>query len=421
MVLPRFLAVYWPSFSCILTYSTADKICTPLHCHLLANSMLLIQRISFQNRSQIYTLALERRNLFPAIAKNVSPSTLTHPDHFAHQKSPQMPESECKWHDHPKESQYHQTSLTSKNGLLNIGPILQQRRSRAPHVVTRISNSPVYTSPTLPHLTSFVRFPVEIRLQIYRYLMVFNGNIQYEFCIRTQRLLERHYCSSQKVAWTRYVIFPAILETCRQFNQEGSAILYGENTFRLTKHHQQKVWLTGLRTTNSWTIGHINMKCITSVQISHNAHYITVDSVPAIRGQFARILSSNPLEINNSMESLDMLPALRNLNLQVDMMQFEGWGVILDHSSKRLQRLKRLTVEFKLSGVWLHPPLPNQPYPQVYLETYKGILDARSEIWKGKKVIWENKYWSYEGDGINFVSGYETADKALTFIQLVME
>ncbi len=128
-----------------------------------------------------------------------------------------------------------QKTLINKNGFLSIAAPLQPppiprfpprplRRSPLPKSVRNIMNIPTFTT-TDRSLTSFHRFPPEIRLEIYGYLLISEFPIRYSICPIKKILLYRegddwepkHDAGStcNRQYWIRHGIFPAILEVCR--------------------------------------------------------------------------------------------------------------------------------------------------------------------------------------------------------------
>ena len=89
----------------------------------------------------------------------------------------------------------------------------------------------------------FMKLPTEIRLLIYRDLLVWHGELGLSFCARKHRKSHRHTPQS--------LIHPAILRTCKQIYNEGLRVLYTDNTFELLctfaiwQHDAKDLWHVG--------------------------------------------------------------------------------------------------------------------------------------------------------------------------------
>ncbi|KAH8896416.1 hypothetical protein GQ53DRAFT_15362 [Thozetella sp. PMI_491] len=160
-------------------------------------------------------------------------------------------------------SSWKQRKLTGQDGVLALRPRRQiHPRTPAPHTVRRIANEPVWTS-NEPHLTSFLRFPAELRLLIYRLLLVYDGSVEYRICPVTKQILnvnvrsyKRHY------PWTRHGLFPAILECCRLIYTEGASVLYGVNKFMVCD-----CWNWGCPVVRSWPFSQSNFEWVSDMTI----------------------------------------------------------------------------------------------------------------------------------------------------------
>jgi hypothetical protein len=108
--------------------------------------------------------------------------------------------------------------------------LIERWRTPAPNAVRRIANTPTFST-TDASLTTFFRFPPEIRLQIYRLLLIADGGIKYHVCLlKTCFLVPPELRGKKKY---RHGLFPAILETCRTIHREANPILYEKNEFKV--------------------------------------------------------------------------------------------------------------------------------------------------------------------------------------------
>lgn len=141
--------------------------------------------------------------------------------------------------DRPPPS-YTQTILNSSNGYSQLRvPQTRQYCTPAPNAVRRMANTPSFTT-TDPRLTSFLRLPAEIRLQIYALLLLADKSIPYGLCPTKSRFVLRSGLPGQPyirgaLPYTRIAIFPSILRCCRLIHREGTPILYSRNTFELER------------------------------------------------------------------------------------------------------------------------------------------------------------------------------------------
>lgn len=104
-----------------------------------------------------------------------------------------------------------------------------QRRTQAPNAIKRITHAPFFSTVNR-QLTSLLRLPYNVRLQIYLYLLRC-GEMQYQVCLDTSRLVIASETGDRlPYPYLRHGLFPSILETCRLVNAEASPILYASNS-----------------------------------------------------------------------------------------------------------------------------------------------------------------------------------------------
>lgn len=127
-----------------------------------------------------------------------------------------------------------------------------------------------FFSTTDPSLTSFVRFPYDIRLQIYGYLLC-GGDISYRLCLRTGRIVMLADFFQRRIGYryVRHGLFPAILECCRLINDEATPILYGRKLFSADC---QMIHLNGTYVMNSWPMSESNLQLITKLEFFWPGH-----------------------------------------------------------------------------------------------------------------------------------------------------
>jgi hypothetical protein len=275
-------------------------------------------------------------------------------------------------HRHPNYSQppyYYrprQTKLIVQNGFLSIQPLnlLPHHRTPAPHAVRRIANEAIFITNDAS-LTSLLRFPAEIRLVIYRLLLIYEGTIEYHICPIEKKLLTSSSRDNPKYPWQRHSLFPAILECCRIVHNEGTNVLYGENKFRANCH--RLVW-----------------------------------DYPAVQ---SRPLSNTAFEsITNLVISLRFFPDLPSslalfTNLQHLKVMYQGllpeWESHLNELLPCLRSIPAIIIEITMGDVEIFKQLYSankKPIPQAAAESvYRPPFEEKRKLWEGRKVKWEFK------------------------------
>jgi hypothetical protein len=107
--------------------------------------------------------------------------------------------------------------------------LVERWRTPAPNAVHRIANTPTFST-TDVSLTTFFRFPPEIRLQIYRLLLIADCGVKYH--VSSKNVLPSPPELREKNKY-RHGLFPAILETCRTIHREANPILYEKNELKV--------------------------------------------------------------------------------------------------------------------------------------------------------------------------------------------
>lgn len=127
-----------------------------------------------------------------------------------------------------------------------------------------------FFSTTDPSLTSFLRFPYDVRLQIYIYLLI-HGSVCYDLCLQRRRIVLAVDTSHprRQYPYFRHGLFPAILECCRLINDEATPILYGRNHFSVGCRVFDP---TSVHILNSWPMSERNLKLITSLRLTWHSH-----------------------------------------------------------------------------------------------------------------------------------------------------
>jgi len=192
---------------------------------------------------------------------------------------------------------YIQMILSSENGYLKmLAPQTRQYCTPAPNAVRRMANTPRFAT-TDPSLTSFLRLPAEIRLQIYALLLLAKESIEYRLCPTKSRFVLRsglygQPCIRGAVPYIRTAIFPSILRCCRLIYREGTPILYGENIFEFERVTTDPI-------VYSLAIPPRNFECIAKIRMRSEsplwARYVSID------------------DIDSQMTYLELLPGLKEV------------------------------------------------------------------------------------------------------------
>jgi hypothetical protein len=222
-----------------------------------------------------------------------------------------------------------------------------------------------------PSLTSFLRFPYDIRLQIYGYLLC--GPISYSLCLRTRRIVMLADSCQRRIGYcyARHGLFPAILECCRLIHDEATPILYGSNLFSADCQVVHRGWTYAM---NSWPMSERNLQLITKLEMCWPGHDDEGgEPSPATLLQLSRLfpalrtasitMTLTPTEFETFLSSYaDVLAAVPALDFRIGVPHEYAFAVWQKHAevgedgprrvddlSKRCLELYRPTTE-KLSG-----------------------------------------------------------------------
>jgi hypothetical protein len=275
----------------------------------------------------------------------------------------------CKHHAHcgrPAPRRLRQRKLVITDGILCLDSraLYKPRRKPAGKAVRNIANTATFST-TDPSLTSFLRFPPEVRIQIYGYLLLSHQNIQYGICPVTQCLVWR---KSIWRRWIRHGLFPAILECCRTINEEGSAILYLQNSF-MVEYFRRSCPVVAV-----WSPARANLFSITRLRLVY--------------------MRDECLQDLRTPETLDLFPALQEVKIWLQNVLVGEWTTFLGETSVRLQRLKKFMLQIHVSDnptivIWNQWPGPLITDEERCLRAYQGPFLKEEDIWKGRRVKWE--------------------------------
>jgi hypothetical protein len=218
------------------------------------------------------------------------------------------------------ECQHHAQCTPSIS--LPAAPI-RRHRTPLPHAIRRIANTPTFST-TDPSLTTFLRFPPEIRVEVYRLLLKYDDVIQYGICPVKLRLVGRKNKYSRTHPWIRHGLFPSILECCRITNREGSVVLYGENWFQIER------WESDYPVFETWGPRRQNLDSITMLSLG----YVSSD----ICAQDRKVS-----------EKLDLFPGIKEVSIYLPDLSAEGWKAFFAEASGKLDRIGKVTLQINIS------------------------------------------------------------------------
>jgi hypothetical protein len=268
-----------------------------------------------------------------------------------------------------------QRTLVIIDGFLSLGlpsdpPARCLRRTPAGKAVRNIANTPIFST-TDPSLTAFLRFPPEIRLQIYSYLLISGQAIQrgicpIKFCLVE---LEEIWASPRQVPF-RHRLFPTILECCRKINEEGSAVLYGKNMFEVERHRRDYCSIV-----STWSPARAKLLSITRLSFTY---------YPLCECMQDRKIP----------EIMVLFPALSEVKICLQDVLVEELAIFLVEASDKLQWMKRFLLEIQVNHragqvicrQWQSHQLTDEGMCR---SAYQEPLLKQQSLWKNRGVRWE--------------------------------
>lgn len=260
-----------------------------------------------------------------------------------------------------------QTILISDYGRLGVyRPIIQERRPRTPmpNAVRRIANQPKFSTAD-PSLTSFLRFPSEVRIQIYRQLLRYNGTIQYGVCSTHLCLVCREHRLGKPEEF-RHRLFPAILECCRLINREGSEVLYGDNCFRI--EHWDRYYYAA----KTWALASGSVQFIKRIHLD----------------QYDRA------QTQVTLDNTKLFPNLQQLSVEFYDSRLKWWQDFLPIIAENLRHISRVllvvNIDYETRGrLWWEQQNSGRTIKELCLRTYQPVLMEQIMCWKNKSVRWD--------------------------------
>ena len=231
-----------------------------------------------------------------------------------------------------------------------------------------------------PSLTTFLRFPAEIRLKLYRLLLRYDGVIQHDICPMRLRLVAQDSISSRgssavTAPWIRHGLFPSILECCRLINREGSAVLYGENWFQI-EHRPSRAPVF-----QTWGLAQRNVDSITMLSLAYDPYDDLIAS------------SQDPKLL---MAELDLFPRIKQLKIHLDDFSIDEWDAFLGLVAARLKEMRSFMLEINISQDAGTPICKSntkaaleRSTEEVCLRAYEPTFRKHEDIWTGRQVRWE--------------------------------
>lgn len=229
-------------------------------------------------------------------------------------------------------------------------------------------------------MTAFLRFPPEIRIVIYRQLLLprTTYEIQYHLCPVNKRLwLARRY-NSTRPPFFRHGLFPAILRCCRRTYLEGRDVLYGENHFRI-----HRIRRPSSNVLNSWRLQQVYLESIAKVT------------------EYSR----KTVEMHNSLKPLT---GLRELQISKTL-SVDDFGAFLQQTASILKCIPKVVVQISVSDEetrkivqsfkWTGTRLRDELYPageSLCLAAYQPTLEKHRALWGGRTM--KLRFYDLSGD-----------------------
>lgn len=271
---------------------------------------------------------------------------------------------------------WRQLTLLNHTGVIFLGPGPSKEpypRTPASNQVRRMTRSPIFST-TDPSRTSFLRFPPEIRIRIYRLLLQCDENIQFYLCPIYLRLI---YRQSHRGNWirkqVRHGLFPSILECCKTIYGEGSPVLYGENQFNVEGQSLSKMPLK-----QTWPMRPHNLHEITALYVSHSLSYDDHCNATIF-------------------PQLQKLPNLKRIKISLSDPFPNQLRDFLIEATLYLARIRQVTLGINICHTTTD--LFRQSYDQVDINDYKLLCVAGykpailkgTQTWPTRRVSWEFK------------------------------
>ncbi|KAL8922013.1 MAG: hypothetical protein Q9208_005467 [Pyrenodesmia sp. 3 TL-2023] len=234
---------------------------------------------------------------------------------------------------------------TGQSSKRKRSQILQELWAPLPVEAPVVNDAPVDKESAVPATPTFTGIPIELRLKVYRLVLVVGGVIN---------SYPSYFQSSQKVEGEQALPQVALLSTCRQVYDEAVSILYGQNTFRLNvtsadltvsvllgrNDDLQDAWLGRFWKTQASTIQHV----VTAYNLAdlHPQHKVEIsekifNGYRASRGGIWAY-PTNSVRVNQQMMS--------DIETRQGQLQREAWyaktGLLWEYTN-----LKSLTLEFQ--------------------------------------------------------------------------
>lgn len=238
---------------------------------------------------------------------------------------------------------------------------------------TSIAHTPFFSTAD-PSLTCLFRLPIEIRLQILRYLLLSDYDFVHQVCVTTQRLVFYKDNRPYHLSFFGQEVSPEILRCSRACEEEGARILYGENRFKVANCRA----VGKGQTVNSWPLPLRHARLISRLRLGI---YSQEDESKAA-------LTRQPY----------LFPQLRHLTLHVRLTcrQFENLLDVYSHVFRQLKTFNlcitidegdfgNLVEEICYGGegniIWMQ----EEEFEEIMCISYKAALIKHS--WFNKKDI----------------------------------
>ncbi|KAJ4305700.1 hypothetical protein N0V90_001231 [Kalmusia sp. IMI 367209] len=302
-------------------------------------------------------------------------------------------------HDSSPPIFYTQRTLASKNGSLALSPRPPPARAPrshhpctpAPNAVRRCANTPTFSTNDA-RLTTFLRFPAEIRVEIYKLLLIQESSktVQYQVCPSTLQLVLRTWggCGHPR-PWIRHFIFPSILRCCRTTHREGTPILYAENWFSVEMPNDYLV-------VRSWPLPRENLEKISKVHFR-----------PLWWGH------GTGIGLRNQLNQCELFAGLKEVRLECrDVGSHEVIQFLRDGVERKLDEMK-IAFEFRVTRGYREQG--NRSTEAYLRDEYREVIEALGEPVWGRRLLVE-EFEEYEDD-----EGSEFDSQDLAMLKLILK
>ncbi|KAJ3531764.1 hypothetical protein NM208_g8737 [Fusarium decemcellulare] len=298
----------------------------------------------------------------------------------------------------PRYSRRYRRWYQNQYRLINLDGVMAIQRPQLGHP----GSSETATGPESKrnHGPNFLSLPIEIRLCIYRYLLI--SDCCASLCPDPKgfRIFgpDRHY--------GRYGLHPQILAACCQINREATSILYSENLFERESFWRTKYTRFGNKLwprSDSSPLTTANLECITRVGLFRGAYK------PWVRGR-------------HDLKVLREFPSLKELSVSIDLSDWSSdsvdlptlWRVTIAAASRHRPSLTYFSAQLRLAYdqdyiAWCDRCAAKKELDYSYHRAKKAQTDRwihSEQLFQGRELAWTFTTQTYEEAGPSLFIGF---------------